>query len=62
MRRPPGSLSETLLDGHIGEDTRELLDNPRVYLRAEGDVQQEELRTRLEEFLQRGGAHQPSAC
>lgn len=58
----PGSLGEALLDGHVGEEVRELLDNSHVHLRAEGDVQQVELRTRLQELLQRGGAHQPSAC
>ena len=48
----PGSLSETFLDGHLGKEAGEFLDNPHVYLRAEGDVQEAELRTRLEEFLQ----------
>lgn len=48
----PGSLSETFLDGHLGKLAREFLDDPHVYLRAEGDVEEEELRTRLEEFLQ----------
>lgn len=52
MKRPLGSLSEALFDGNIGEEIRELLDNPHVYLRAEGDVQEDELRTGLEEFLQ----------
>ena len=47
-----GSLSEALLDGHFGEETGELLDDPRVYLRTEGDVQEEKSWTRLEEFLQ----------
>lgn len=62
MKRPLGSLSEAFLDGNIGEEIRELLDNPHVYLRAEGDVQEDKLRTGLEEFLQWGGAHQPSTC
>ncbi|KAG7240639.1 hypothetical protein INR49_026694 [Caranx melampygus] len=48
------SLSETLLDGNIGEQATELLNDPHVYLGAEGDVQEEKLRTGLEEFLQRG--------
>lgn len=47
-----GSLSEALLDGHIGEEAGELLNDPHVYLRTEGDVQEEESWTRLEEFLQ----------
>lgn len=47
-----GSLSEALLDGHIWEAARELLDNPHVYLRAEGDIQEEKFWTGLEEFLQ----------
>lgn len=57
-----GSLSEALLDGHVGEGAWELLDDPHVYLRAERDVQEEKLRTRLEEFLQRGSTHQPCTC
>lgn len=57
-----GSLSEALLDGHVGEGTRELLDDTHVYLRAEGDVQEEKLWTRLEEFLQWGRTHQTSTC
>lgn len=56
------SLSEALLYGHIGEDTRELLDGSRVDLRAEGDVQEEELWTGLEELLQGGGTHQAGPC
>lgn len=52
------SLSEALLDGHLGEEAGELLDNPHVYLRAEGDVQEEKSWTGLEEFLQWGSAHQ----
>ena len=47
-----GSLSETFLDGHTGEEAGEFLDDPHVNLRAEGDVQEEKPRTRLEEFLQ----------
>lgn len=62
MRRHLGSLSEALLDGHVGEGAWELLDDPHVYLWAERDVQEEKLRTRLEEFLQRGSTHQPCTC
>lgn len=47
-----GSLGEALFDCHFGEEARELLDDPHVYLRAEGDVQEEKFWTRLEEFLQ----------
>ena len=57
----PGSLCEALLDGHIGEEARELLDDPHVYLRTEGDVQEEKSWARLEEFLQGGSTHQPCA-
>lgn len=46
-----GSLSEALLDGDIGEEARELLDYPHIYLGAEGNIEEEQLRTRLEEFL-----------
>lgn len=56
------SLGEALLDGHIGKKARELLDDPRVYLGAEGDVQEAYVRARLEELLQRGSAHQASTC
>lgn len=45
------SLSEALLDGHIGKEARELLNDSRVYLGAKGDVQEVKLTTRLEEFL-----------
>lgn len=58
----PMSLSEALLDGYNGEETRELLDDSCVYLWAEGDIQKEELWTTLEEFLQWGRAHQSSTC
>lgn len=47
-----GSLGETFLDGHIGEKTGEFLHCPRVYLRAEGDVEEDEPRTRLQELLE----------
>lgn len=59
---PRRSLSEALLYGHVGEETRELLDDSHVYLWAEGDVQEEELRTGLEELLQGGRTHQTGAC
>lgn len=47
-----GSLGETFLDGHIGKKAGEFLHCPRVYLRAEGDVEEDEPRTRLQEFLE----------
>lgn len=52
------SLSKALLYGHIGELSGELLDHTHVDLGAEGDVQQAQLSTRLEQFLQRGRTHQ----
>lgn len=56
------SLSETFLDGSIGEEATELLDDPCVYLAAEGDVEEKKPRTRLKELLQRGGTHQSCSC
>lgn len=58
----PRSLSETLLYGDVGEDTRELLDDSRVYLWAERDVQEKELWTWLEQLLQGGRTHQAGTC
>lgn len=56
------SLCEALLYGHVGENTGKLLDNSRVYLWAEGDVQEEQLWTGLEELLQGDRAHQAGTC
>lgn len=56
------SLGKALLDGHVGEESAELLDDAGVHLRAEGHVQEEELRTRLQQLPQGGGAYHPGAC
>lgn len=56
------SLSEALLDGHVGEEGRELLDDPGVYLGAEGDVEEEKLWTRLQKFLQGSSANHSRTC